>query len=130
MDEYVLKKDILKYLEKKSSIEISTNSVIGKDISRAIDALYCDIDNMTPVNALPVGELKMDDEKKAKLIKFIQDELCHAYCDNCRGNDEKRFEGCEDCHRKYIGWEVGLSTATRIAEKAIELFNEEDNHAE
>ena len=51
---YVLKEDILKYLEKKSSIEISTNSVIGKDISRAIDVLYCDIDNMTPADALPL----------------------------------------------------------------------------
>lgn len=46
MVEYVLKEDILKYLEKKSSIEISTNSVIGKDISRAIDVLYYDIGNM------------------------------------------------------------------------------------
>ncbi len=54
MAECVLKEDILKYLEKKSSIEISTNSVIGKDISRAIDVLYCDINNMTPVNVLPL----------------------------------------------------------------------------
>lgn len=46
MAEYVLKENILKYLEKKSSIEISTNTVIGKDISRAIDVLYCEIDNM------------------------------------------------------------------------------------
>ena len=125
MAECVLKKDILNYLERKSSIEISTNSVLGKDISRAIDALYCDIDNMTPVNALPVGELKMNDEKKAKLIKFIQDELCHAYCDNCRGFEEKNYEGCEYCYRKYIGWEVSLSTATRIAEKAAQIFSEE-----
>lgn len=62
MDEYVLKKDILNYLEKKSSIEISTNSVIGKDISRAIDALYCDIDNITPVNVLPLDWVKLHDK--------------------------------------------------------------------
>ena len=68
----------------------------------------------------------MNDEKQAELIKFIQHELRHAYCDNCRGNDEKRFEGCEDCHRKYIGWEVSLPTATRITEKAVQIFSEED----
>jgi len=65
------------------------------------------------------------DEKKAELIKFIQDELRYAYCDNCRGNDESDFEGCDDCHRKYIGWGIRLSTATRIAEKAAQLFSKE-----
>lgn len=69
----------------------------------------------------------MNDEKKAELIKFIQNELCYVYCSNCRGNDEKNFEGCEDCHRKYIGWEIGLPTATRIAEKAAQIFSEEEN---
>lgn len=70
----------------------------------------------------------MKDEKKAELISFIQDNLCYAYCDNCRGNDETEFEGCEDCHRKYIGWEIGLSTATQIAEKAAQIFNQEENY--
>lgn len=69
----------------------------------------------------------MNDEKKAKLIRFIQNELCHAFCDNCRGNDEKKFKGCKDCHRMYIGWKVGLSTATRIAEKAAQIFSEKEN---
>lgn len=70
-----------------------------------------------------------DDNKKEQLIRFIQRELCHAYCDNCRGNDEKDFDGCEDCHRKYIGWEICSSTATRIAEKAAQIFSEEvENH--
>lgn len=53
-DEYVLKEDILKYLEKKSNISICTNTIIDKDISRAIDVLYCDIDNMVSADVQPV----------------------------------------------------------------------------
>lgn len=54
MDMYILKKDVLKYLERKSNIEISTNSAAGIEISRVIDALYCDIDNMIPADVLPL----------------------------------------------------------------------------
>lgn len=68
----------------------------------------------------------MNEDKKAELTKFIQDALGYAYCDNCRGNDDMDFEGCDNCHRKYIGWEIRPSTAARIAEKAAQIFSEED----
>lgn len=68
----------------------------------------------------------MNDEKKAALINFIQRELRHAYCDNCQGNEEEDFEECEFCHRKHIGWEISLPTATRIAEKAAQIFSEKE----
>lgn len=93
MDEYVIKEDILKYLEKKSSIEISTNSVIGKDISRAIDVLYCDIDNMTPVNVLP--------------LDVVCKELGELIGNPCRIVKASRFmaPNCDDCSTKVSNTE-------------------------
>lgn len=52
-------------------------------------------------------------------------ELSDIYCHNCRGNDDKvNADFCEDCHRKYINWELSQTTAEAIAEKAICFLKE------
>ena len=88
MNEYVLKKDILKYLEKKSSIEISTNSVLGKDISRAIDVLYCDIENMPVADVQPIVYAH-------KTINVGK----RSYCSNC-GKLAIMEDFCSKCRAK------------------------------
>ena len=112
MDEYVLKEDILKYLEKKSSIEISNNSVIGKDISRAIDVLYCDIDNMTSADVQPVKYGRW-------ICEFYNDvfDVYQADCSVCKKESTDKYdkvsesyEYCPHCGAKMI--EVGNKNYT------------------
>jgi Zn-finger domain-containing protein len=61
----------------------------------------------------------MDIENATELI---YNELCYAYCDNCRGNEkeirEKEPDFCECCNRKSQNWAVSKNTAEAIA-KAI-----------
>ena len=47
------------------------------------------------------------------LEKQINDHLSYIYCDNCKFNEHSKeyweeklgYYGCEDCHRKMMGWE-------------------------
>lgn len=53
------------------------------------------------------------DEEKA--VKILTDELCYAYCDNCRNAMD--IENCDDCHRKYQNWALSKDTAAYIVDR-------------
>lgn len=63
---------------------------------------------------------------KKKFVSYLISELCYIYCHNCRGNEKDKVntDFCEDCHRKYINWELSQATAETIAEKAISFLKE------
>lgn len=44
-------------------------------------------------------------------IKWLMKELNHVYCDTC-GNED-----CDDCHRKYMNWQISEAVATSIVKK-------------
>jgi len=51
--------------------------------------------------------------------EFIYKTLNYAYCDNCRGNDDKDHE-CDECHRKMQNWAIRKCTAEGIAKKILQ----------
>ena len=56
------------------------------------------------------------------ISKIIEDEVCYAYCNNCKYNmDDER---CEGCHRKYMNWQLSHESAVGIAEKIIKAIDE------
>lgn len=61
---------------------------------------------------------------KEEFIEFLMNELSRVYCHNCKGNDNNaESDFCDDCHRKYMNWEISRNTAERIADKAAEVFS-------
>ena len=66
------------------------------------------------------------EEIKSKL----QWALCGVYCDNCRHNepDAPRDSygvpvGCDDCHRKYMGWEPSRALLDKIIDICQTMMN-------
>jgi len=67
--------------------------------------------------------------KEEQIGKYIYDKLSYIYCNNCRfsGNerneaiDEAGYDGCDDCHRKMMGWEVSKYFTNKLA-KDINLI--------
>lgn len=54
---------------------------------------------------------------------YIKNKLDSVYCYNCKGNDDDvEPDFCDDCHRKYMNWEISDYTANQIAEKAFEII--------
>lgn len=65
---------------------------------------------------------------KLKIVEILLDELNDAYCYNCRGNEDYDFVGCEDCHRKSIGWSLSEGSAEGIADRIIDaIFQIKEN---
>ena len=69
-------------------------------------------------------------EIQQQISDLLYDQLDHIYCDNCRfateiseeeSNDKYGYWGCEDCYRKYIGWEVSRAACDSLARKIGEL---------
>lgn len=58
----------------------------------------------------------------SKISKILEDELCYVYCTNCKYDmDDDR---CENCHRKYMNWELSEEEAIRIADKIIKALED------
>ena len=93
-NEYVLKEDILKYLEKKSNISINTNSAIGKEISRVIDVIYCDVDNMVSADVQRV--------KRGEWGKRAYNRVQCSYCGKC---EDIATDFCPNCGADMRGEE-------------------------
>lgn len=55
------------------------------------------------------------------ISKILEEELCYAYCDNCRHDGDEY--ACEGCHRKYQNWSLSEDTALEIAGKIIEALD-------
>lgn len=72
-------------------------------------------------------------EQEQKIAELLYKELDYTYCHNCRFGTEIKEEdcteescmvwGCEDCHRKYMGWELSKAEAKTIAMKISKLVN-------
>lgn len=54
---------------------------------------------------------------KEKAVKILTDELCYAYCDNCKNS--RNIENCDDCHRKYQNWALDEDSARYIIDRII-----------
>lgn len=62
-----------------------------------------------------------------KIVKILLDELCSTYCYNCEfqclteeeAEAKYQYWGCDDCHRKYMGWRLAEATAERIANRIM-----------
>lgn len=55
---------------------------------------------------------------KNKLVEIIYNELDYIYCDNCRFSLELE-NGCDDCHRKMMHWEISLNASNILADKIL-----------
>lgn len=67
-----------------------------------------------------------------QISDLLYSQISHIYCDNCRFNSEinkENFEkengywGCEDCYRKYMGWEISKAACDNLAKKIGEINN-------
>lgn len=56
------------------------------------------------------------------ISRILKDELCYAYCDNCK--HELEDDECENCHRKYQNWALGEDAALYIADKIVKALED------
>jgi len=69
--------------------------------------------------------------QKEKIAEILYNELDYIYCNTCkytqitREEAEEKFDyyGCDDCYRKYMGWEISKNYAEEIAEEIINELN-------
>lgn len=67
---------------------------------------------------------------KDKISELLYNELDYIYCDNCKfcsvseeeSNEKYGYWGCEDCHRKYMGWEISKKFSDKLAEKILKII--------
>lgn len=65
---------------------------------------------------------------KTKIIEAIEESLSKVYCNNCHSRELDMDDeecNCEDCHRKYMGWEISNKAAEEIANKILKIESEE-----
>lgn len=67
-----------------------------------------------------------------KISNLIYDHIDYMYCDNCRYDSELEYDKdgysrCDECHRKYNGWSISLSTSESIAEQILKMMEEIEN---
>ena len=62
---------------------------------------------------------------KNEISDIIYDELDYVYCTNCRYASKDPYDYCDDCHRKYMGWSVARAECDKIADKIIDILNED-----
>jgi hypothetical protein len=61
-----------------------------------------------------------------QISKIIYEELSYIYCDNCRhvyAYKNEEIDPCEECHRKYMQWEISESFCNAIAERITASIN-------
>jgi len=59
---------------------------------------------------------------KDKIADIIYNEFSYVYCYNCRNVECEDI--CDYCNRKSMGWEVSRATAEDLANKIIELMEQ------
>jgi hypothetical protein len=69
-------------------------------------------------------------EMQQQISDLLYNQLGHIYCDNCRfaseisetkSKKEFGYWGCEDCYRKYMGWEISRDECDSLARKIGEI---------
>lgn len=62
---------------------------------------------------------------KDKIIELLMNELCYAYCDNCKGGElDEPDNYCDDCHRKSQNWALAEHTAKELANTIENQYKE------
>ena len=54
---------------------------------------------------------------KEEIVNILLGDLCYVYCDNCA--HKMTSSRCDECHRKYMNWELSESAAEEIADKIM-----------
>ena len=54
---------------------------------------------------------------KEEIIEIIEREFGYVYCHNCAHNLVHGH--CEECHRKYMNWEISHEVAKKIADRIL-----------
>lgn len=64
------------------------------------------------------GPVEVNLVSKEKIKQVLCDRLSSIYCYNCAydGEDGTR---CEECHRKYMNWELSTEAAEKIANEIL-----------
>jgi ribosomal protein L37AE/L43A len=67
--------------------------------------------------------------KQDDIASIIYGNLDHMYCDNCRFSSEIKESdsdewNCDECHRKYNGWEISMQESNRIAKEILKQLGE------
>lgn len=56
-----------------------------------------------------------------EISDILYDRLDYTYCDNCRSRLELEETRCDECHRKYMGWQISREECDKLAKKILEL---------
>ena len=54
---------------------------------------------------------------KEEIIAILESEFGYVYCHNCAYNMNNK--ACEDCHRKYMNWEISPIVSEKIANEIL-----------
>lgn len=55
---------------------------------------------------------------KEEIANILLSRINYIYCHNCAfGNSDSSM--CEECHRKYMNWELSKEYAEKIAEEIL-----------
>lgn len=57
------------------------------------------------------------------IADILKDEFCYVYCNTCKYHNTED-DVCEDCHRKYMYWEISEEESMRIATKIISALED------
>lgn len=60
---------------------------------------------------------------KDKIKEILINNFAYVYCNNCKFDDCE--DRCDNCHRKYIGWEISESYANEVADKILTVAKDE-----
>lgn len=66
-----------------------------------------------------------------KIAELLYEKLNGVYCDTCAHNDSDYddccgdFYPCEECHRKYMNWQMSLECAEKLSDKILNLIEVE-----
>lgn len=79
--------------------------------------------------------IEVDENKRSQAATHICNELCYAYCDNCkfsRDDDNTKLSSfgsdpCETCHRKEQNWALARCTAEGIVDAILAIFEKKES---
>ena len=54
---------------------------------------------------------------REEIIEILEREFGCIYCYNCA--HDTNVSACEECHRKYMKWEISHETAEKIADRIL-----------
>lgn len=55
--------------------------------------------------------------KEREIVDYLLEYFDSVYCFNCAGQDGDGDDLCEDCHRKYMNWQLSEEAAKILASR-------------